>query len=50
MNIYHATDPAHIKRCDQVLRELRTFLTEEQIIDRVQQQMADGYRLACLPS
>ena len=46
MNIHHATDPAHIKRCAPVLRELRTFLTEDQIIDRVQQQMTDGYRLA----
>jgi hypothetical protein len=39
MNIHLATDPAHIKRCAPVLRELRTFLTEDQIIDRVQQQM-----------
>ena len=46
MNIHLATDPAHIKRCAPVLRELRTFLTEDQIIDRVQQQMTDGYRLA----
>jgi len=46
MNIQLATDLAQIKRCAPVLRELRTFLTEEQIIDRVQQQMTDGYRLA----
>ena len=46
MNIQLATDPAQIKRCAPVLRELRTFLTEEQIIDRVQQQVTDGYRLA----
>jgi GNAT superfamily N-acetyltransferase len=46
MNIHLATDPAHIKRCAPVLRELRTLLTEDQIIDRVQQQMTDGYRLA----
>jgi len=45
MNIHLATDPADIKRCAPVLRELRTFLTEDQIIDRVQQQMIDGYRL-----
>ena len=45
-NIQLATDPTHIKRCAPVLRELRTFLTEDQIIDRVQQQMTDGYRLA----
>ena len=45
-NIQLATDPIHIKRCAPVLRELRTFLTEDQIIDRVQQQMTDGYRLA----
>jgi GNAT superfamily N-acetyltransferase len=46
MNIQLATDPAQIKRCAPVLRELRTFLTEDQIIDRVLQQMPDGYRLA----
>ena len=46
MNIHLATDPAHIKRCAPVLRELWTLLTEDQIIDRVQQQMTDGYRLA----
>ena len=45
-NIQLAADPTHIKRCAPVLRELRTFLTEDQIIDRVQQQMTDGYRLA----
>jgi predicted N-acetyltransferase YhbS len=41
-----ATDIEQIKRCAPVLRELRTFLTEEQIIDRIQQQTPDGYRLA----
>ena len=46
MNIHLATDPTQIKRCAPVLRELRTFLTEEQIVDRVQQQMTEGYRLA----
>ena len=45
-NIQIATDPDHIKRCAPVLRELRTFLTEAEIINRVQQQMTDGYRLA----
>ncbi len=43
-----ATDIEQIKRCAPVLRELRTFLTEEQIIDRIQQQTPDGYRLACV--
>lgn len=42
------TDLDQIKRCAPVLRELRTLLTEEQIIERVQQQMSDGYRLACV--
>jgi hypothetical protein len=42
------TDLEQIKRCAPVLRELRTLLTEEQIIERVQQQMPDGYRLACV--
>ena len=42
------TDLADVKRCAPVLRELRTFLTEDEIIDRVQQQMTDGYRLACV--
>ena len=41
-----ATDLEQIKRCAPVLRELRTFLTEEQIIERIQQQTPDGYRLA----
>jgi len=41
-----ATDIEQIKRCAPVLRELRTFLTEEQIIDCIQQQTPDGYRLA----
>jgi GNAT superfamily N-acetyltransferase len=41
------TDLADIKRCAPVLRELRTLLTEDEIIDRVQKQMTDGYCLAC---
>jgi GNAT superfamily N-acetyltransferase len=45
-NIHLATDPNQIKRCTPVLRELRTFLTEEEITARVQQQTTDGYRLA----
>jgi predicted N-acetyltransferase YhbS len=48
--IHVVTDPDHIKRCAAVLRELRTSLTEDQIIDRVQHQMTDGYRLACVES
>jgi hypothetical protein len=46
--IHLVTDADHIKRCAPVLRELRTFLTEDQIVDRVQEQMTDGYRLACV--
>src|SRR5258708_13183703 len=42
------TDLEQIKRCAPVLRELRILLTEEQIIEHVQQQMPDGYRLACV--
>jgi GNAT superfamily N-acetyltransferase len=42
------TDLDQIKRCAPVLRELRTLLTEEQIIEGVQQQIPDGYRLACV--
>ena len=48
--IHVVTDPDHIKRCAAVLRELRTVLTEDQIIDRVQHQMTDGYRLVCVES
>lgn len=44
--IHLATDPEQIKRCAPVLRELRTLLTEEQIVDRIQQQIPDGYHLA----
>ena len=46
MNVHLATNLPEIKRCAPVLRELRTFLTEEEITNRVQQQMPDGYRLA----
>jgi GNAT superfamily N-acetyltransferase len=46
--ITRITDLSQIKRCAPVLRELRTFLTEDQIIDRVQHQMTEGYRLACV--
>ncbi|MBV8211916.1 MAG: GNAT family N-acetyltransferase [Verrucomicrobia bacterium] len=45
-HIQLATDLSHIKSCAPALRELRTFLTEDQITDRVQQQMIDGYHLA----
>jgi hypothetical protein len=45
-NIHLATEANQIKRCAPVLRELRTFLTEEEITARVQQQTTDGYRLA----
>jgi len=45
-DIHLATDPVHVKLCAPVLRELRTFLTEDEIIERVEQQMTEGYRLA----
>jgi Acetyltransferase (GNAT) family. len=35
-------------RCAPVLRELRTTLTEVEIVERVQQQMNHGYRLVCI--
>jgi GNAT superfamily N-acetyltransferase len=43
-----ATGLEQIRRCARVLRELRTALTEEEIVERVQQQMRHGYRLVCI--
>jgi GNAT superfamily N-acetyltransferase len=37
-----------IQRCAPVLRELRTALTGEEIVRRVQQQTNQGYRLVCI--
>ena len=37
-----------IQRCAPVLRELRTALTQEEIVERVQQQMQQGYHLVCV--
>ena len=31
-----------------MITELRTALTEEEIVDRVQQQMNQGYHLVCV--
>ncbi len=42
------TDLKEIRRCAPVLRELRTALTEEEIVERVQQQIEQGYRLVCV--
>jgi GNAT superfamily N-acetyltransferase len=37
-----------IERCAPVLRELRTALTAEEIVERVQEQMLQQYRLVCI--
>jgi predicted N-acetyltransferase YhbS len=37
-----------IQRCAPVLRELRRTLNEAEIVERVQQQMKQGYRLVCV--
>jgi GNAT superfamily N-acetyltransferase len=42
------TELAQIWRCAPVLRELRTALTEEEIVRRVQQQIDQGYCLVCV--
>jgi predicted N-acetyltransferase YhbS len=46
--ISQVADPGHIRRCAPVLRELRSALTEEEIVQRVQQQMKQGYSLVCI--
>jgi GNAT superfamily N-acetyltransferase len=42
------TELAQIWRCAPVLRELRTALTEEEIVRRVQLQIDQGYCLVCV--
>jgi GNAT superfamily N-acetyltransferase len=46
--IIEVTELGQIRRCAPVLRELRTALTEEEIVDRVRQQMSQGYCLVCI--
>jgi GNAT superfamily N-acetyltransferase len=43
-----AKTPAEIADCFPVMAQLRPHLEREEFITRVQRQMADGYRLACL--
>jgi ribosomal protein S18 acetylase RimI-like enzyme len=47
-DITQVTQLEQIQRCAPVLRELRTALTDEEIVERVQQQMKQGYRLVCV--
>jgi GNAT superfamily N-acetyltransferase len=42
------TELVQIWRCAPVLRELRTALTEEEIVRRVQLQIDQGYCLVCV--
>jgi hypothetical protein len=46
--IVEVAELEQIRRCAPVLRELRTGLTEAEIVERVQQQMNHGYRLVCI--
>jgi GNAT superfamily N-acetyltransferase len=48
--IVSVKDLEQIRRCAPVLRELRSALTEEEIVNQVQLQMNQGYRLACVSS
>jgi GNAT superfamily N-acetyltransferase len=48
--VIRVTELEQIKRCAPVLRELRTALTEEDIVGRAVEQMKQGYCLACLES
>jgi GNAT superfamily N-acetyltransferase len=41
-----ATELDQIERCAPVMRELRATLTEPEIVERIQQQRYEGYRLA----
>jgi len=43
-----AETPADIDRAFPVMVQLRPHLEREKFIARIQRQMADGYRLACL--
>lgn len=47
-NIHIAETPTDIEHAFPVMVQLRPHLTREEFIARVQRQMADGYRLACL--
>jgi hypothetical protein len=49
-NVIRVTELEQIKRCAPVLRELRAALTEEEIVERVVEQMKQGYRLVCVES
>jgi ribosomal protein S18 acetylase RimI-like enzyme len=46
--IVEVAELGQIQRCAPVLRELRTALTEAEIVERVRQQMNHGYRLVCI--
>jgi GNAT superfamily N-acetyltransferase len=41
-----ATELDQIERCAPVMRELRASLSEPEIVDRIQEQRYEGYRLA----
>jgi GNAT superfamily N-acetyltransferase len=41
-----ATELDQIERCAPVMRELRASVTESEIIERIQEQRYEGYRLA----
>jgi GNAT superfamily N-acetyltransferase len=43
-----AETPAEIAHCFPVMAQLRPHLERKEFVARVQRQMADGYRLACL--
>ena len=41
-----ASELDQIERCAPVMRELRATLTEPEIVERIQEQRYEGYRLA----
>jgi predicted N-acetyltransferase YhbS len=49
-NVIRVTELEQVRRCASVLRELRTALTEEEIVGRVVEQLKEGYRLVCVES
>ena len=49
-NVIRVTELEQVRRCAPVLRELRTALTEEEIVGRVVEQLKEGYRLVCVES
>jgi GNAT superfamily N-acetyltransferase len=49
-NVIRVTELEQVKRCAPALRELRTVLTEEEIVERVVEQMKQGYKLVCVES